>query len=207
MESDNVLLTVAILAVIVSLLATGFTYFSVVSLATKISGYAGSDASANLTVESSTSVNFTTDTVDWGSGRLDPGATGANLFTVGAGSVNGGNWTAKSGLILENIGNTNVTLNLSGAKTASTFIGGTNAVYKFNVSDNEASSCLNTSGKQDYVPGLTFEDVHTTVNYTYCDPFVYHAAQDTIRIDFNVTIPEDSSTGALGDVITATAYT
>jgi hypothetical protein len=207
MKAGNILMIVAIVAVIASLVATGITLFSIVNLSARISGFAATTGTANLTVESSASVNFTTDTVDWGSGRLDPGVTGANLFTVGAGSVNGGNWTAKSGLILENIGNTNVTLNLSGAKTASTFIGGTNAVYKFNVSDNEASSCLNTSGGQMFAEGLGFNDVHTTVNYTYCDPFVYHAAQDTIRIDFNVTIPEDSSTGALGDVITATVYT
>jgi hypothetical protein len=206
MDSEKILVVVAIVAVVVSLLATGFTYFSVVDLASKITGFAGSTGSANLTVESSLSVNFTTHNVSFGSGRVDSGSTAASLSTDGSGNVVGGNWTATTGLIFENIGNVNVTLNLSGAQTAAAFIGGTNPAYRYNVSQSEANSCSNTSGGTTVAHGV-YRDVDTTVNYTFCDPFVFHATSDELRIDFNITIPEDSSTGALGDVITATAYT
>jgi hypothetical protein len=44
-----------------------------------------------------------------------------------------------------------------------------------------------------------------TTTAIFCGRFQFADTADVIRIDFNLTIPSDSSTGALGDTITATA--
>lgn len=200
----------AVIAVIGSIVATGFTYFSVANLFSTITGHP-TVGETNLTVETSAQINFTTFSVNFGSGRVNAGSTAANLFTTGAGSVTGGNWTAKTGLILENTGNVNVSLNLTGAKTAAQFVGGTNPVYRWNITNAEANSCVNGSAITNGEVGLdlnTFHNVNTTVGLSrVCPTFRFDSTADQIRIDFNITVPEDSLTGALGDVITATVYT
>lgn len=210
MKSDNLLLTVAVIAVAASLIATGFTYFSLVNLAAQISGYATSTGQANLTVETLASINFTKNFVNWGSGRLNPGATAASLTSLNTNNVSGGNWTlaADGGLQIENIGNVNVSLNISGAKTAAQFIGGTNPVYKWNFTDPEGKSCVNSTMNANASIMNIFTNVITSVNSALiCPVFGFISSNDSIRIDFNLTIPEDSITGALTDTITATAYT
>lgn len=207
MKSDNLLLIIAVVAVVVSIFATGFTYFSIANLAEQITGYA-TQATANLTVETLAQVNFTNFSIAWGSGRVNPGATAASLITTGAGTVTNGNWTADDGLILENAGNVNVSLNITGNKAASAFIGGTNPAYQWNITNVEANSCINTTGGTGTLDLNTFHNVNTSLGASLvCNTFGFKASADTIRIDFNVTVPEDSSTGALTDLINATAYT
>lgn len=206
-NSDGLLLILAIFAVVVSVVATGLTYLSVEDYTTKISGFVLT-GEANLSVESSVVVNFTTRAINWGSGRVNVGSTSAALSTVGAGSVANGNWTAQTGLILENIGNVNVTMNLSGSKTAASFLGGTSPMYKWNISNSEANSCVNSTGGLVSLDLDTFHDVNTTVGASLtCPTFQFKAASDQIRIDFNISISEDATSGAKGDVITATIWT
>ncbi|NCO11848.1 hypothetical protein CO038_03450 [Candidatus Pacearchaeota archaeon CG_4_9_14_0_2_um_filter_39_13] len=199
MNDSNLLLGLAVIAVVVSVIAAGFTYLSIASLTTKISGLA--IGTANLTVETQASINFTTAVVNWGSGKVNDGQTQAHLSTVGAGSVSNGNWTAATGLILENNGNSNVSLNITVGKNASNFIGGTGSLYFINVSDNEVGACTNASG---FALGL-FYSANTSNTLLNCNSFRFDEAADAIRIDFNITIPENSLKGALGDIITATA--
>ena len=210
MKSDNLLLTIAVLAVAASLIATGFTYFSLVNLAAQISGYATSTGQANLTVESQASINFTKSFVNWGSGMLNPGGTAASLTTFETNNVSGGNWTLSGagGLQIENIGNINISLNLTGAKTAVQFIGGTNSVYKWNITNVEVGSCINgTAASSGNLDLNTFHNVNISIGASIvCPTFRFETGNDLIRIDFNLTIPEDSLTGALTDTITATAY-
>lgn len=208
MKEDNFLLAVAIAAVFVSLVAAGFTYFSMSNLVERITGYA--TGTVNLSVESTAAINFSTASISWGSGRVNPGASVASLTTFETNNVSGGNWTLVNpgGLRIENIGNLNVTLNLSGAKTAATLLGGTGPVYKWNITNVEASSCLNaTGGTVGMVTPLNvFNDVNTTTVIA-CNIFPFVSGSDSIRIDFNLTVPENSLTGSLGDIITATATT
>jgi len=198
MEDNNFLLTLAVVAVIVSVVAAGFTYLSIASLSARISGFA--IGTANLTVESQASINFTTATIDWGSGKVNDGQTIAHLTTVGNGAVYNSNWTAASGLLLENNGNVNVTLNITVGKNPQDFIGGTNPLYYINVSNVEAGSCTATS----FVPGI-FYVANASNNILNCNSFRFDETTDLIRIDINISIPENSKKGALGDIITATA--
>ena len=208
MKDEKLLLAMAVVAVAVSVLAAGITYFTVANLVSTITGF-GTTGETNLTVETLTQVNFTTASINFQSGRVTPGGSAASLYTIGTGTVTGGNWTAAGGLILQNAGNVNVSLNLTADRTATQFIAGTNPAYEWNITNNEANSCLNSSGVgSDFTYWLNeFYPPNTTVDTGFvCPRFRFEAANDQIRIDINLTIPENSRTGALRDQINATAY-
>lgn len=205
---NGILMIIAVVAVVTSLFVVGYTYFSVISLGNSISGHA-SGATANLSVESYISVNFTTDSISWGSGKVNDGQTYAVLTTLEANNVTNGNWTLTvgGGLKLQNDGNNNLTLNLSGSKTAAQFIGGTSPNYEWNISNAEANSCVNATGGLVSLDLDTFHAVNNTVGTGLaCPIFQFGSSNDLIRIDFNITVPENSLTGALTDTITATAH-
>ena len=196
----------AVVAVIVSLFSLGLVYMSTNTLLSKISGYVSS-GEANLTVETKAEINFTTRAINFGSGRVNQQATAASLTTFATGNVTGGNWTlgTAGGMRIENIGNVNVTLNLSAGKTAATFIGGTNPAYEWNLTNVEAGSCLNSTQQNiSFTMNRWLTASSAAGSAIWCDVFPYEAGKDTVRLDFNLTIPENSLTGVLGDVITAT---
>ena len=209
MADNNSSKTITVLAVfvfIISLFSVGVFYLSAKTLFSTISGYASSVGEANLSVETTVIINFTTAHINWGSGRVNSGASSATLDTS-AGTVTNGNWTVQSnGLVLENIGNVNVTLNLSGTKTAAQMIGGTTPIYYWTFSEAEAGSCLNSTGGTTlwWTPG-SWTDVNTTTT-NICGRFRFGDSQDTFRIDFQLVVPSDSLIGARGDTITATAF-
>ena len=207
--ADSKFITVlAVVVVVASIFSIGLVYMSARNLVNVISGYATSTGEANLTVETQATINFTTISISWGSGRVTPGAAAASLSSVeGTTNVSGGNWSLQTagGLRLVNLGNVNVTLNLSGTKTAATMIGGTSPVYKWNVTNVESGSCLNSTGGTDGIPLAAYYDVNTTTAL-FCGRFRYADASDSVMINFNLTIPSDSIVGALGDTITATAF-
>ena len=203
MDEEKLLLVIAVVAVIASLIAAGFTYFSIASLVTKVSGFATGEA--NLTIESLASINFTTNSIDWGSGQVDSGAPSAQLTTLETGNVTNGNWTlaTSGGLRIENIGNVNVSLNLSVGKSPSAFLGGTSPGYEWNVSNIETGSCLNSTGGTGNLNLGTWSSTSTT-STNFCGILQFVTASDSVRIDLNLTVPSDSLTGSLGDTITAT---
>lgn len=193
-ENDSVLV-IAVFAVIASLAAAGFSYYAM-SEGPKVSGFLSNTdtGTASLTVESVLEIEFTDDTVAFGSGRVATGQASATLYTNG--TIVNGNWTAEStGLVLENKGNVNAsTLTLSATKTAATLLGGTSPQYNWKVSSAD-SAC--TSAISSY----------TAVNSSAvaCNQFGYLDSADTLRIDFELVVPMDSLKGALSDTITATA--
>jgi hypothetical protein len=206
MNSDDLLLSVAVVAVVVSLLGMGMTYYSIDSFKkTWLTGFA--TATVNLTVESNLAINFTTDLIEFGSGQVDPGISNATLDTA-AGTVTNGNWTeVTQGFVLENIGNVDCNLSFKTGKTAGNFIGGASAggpQYKWNATNSEAGSCVNSSATALAV----WNDWNTTGTGTkICNIFYANNTKDTIRIDIFLLIPEDSKTGVLTDTVTATAST
>ncbi|HVY01815.1 MAG TPA: hypothetical protein VHA12_03565 [Candidatus Nanoarchaeia archaeon] len=223
-NTDNVLLLLAIAAVLVSAVGAGVTYSNLgMQKETLFTGFATTtdNATVNITILSSIAINFTTDSINFGAGRLDIGATNATLVTIPTINNSGGNWTnVTSGFILENIGNLNVSIYLMTGKTAATFLGGTNPQYQYNVTpvaDNgnalasPQTSCMNlTAGFLS-----VWHDVNNTQlgsnrdqEGTYvCSNFSYQDTNtDTLRIDLRLVVPSDSFTGALGDIMTASAY-
>jgi len=198
-KCNEVLFYFALILLIIALVVFFINFLKIIELTGMAVG------TANLTVESKTSINFSTNIIDWGSGSVDVGEDNATLNTVaGADNVVNGNWTSNTaGLIIENIGNQNVTLDLKGGKTAQTFFGGTNPSYQYNASNSEEDSCT-----FNIVEGA-FQDVNITgpAGTRVCNVFNVLDSADTIRIDIRVVIPSDATqTGsAIGDILTATA--
>ena len=201
-KSENHMLVLAIAAVIVSAIGAGISYNSFSVGEKWFTGYVTDTGTVNLTVITTASINFTTDNINFGVGRVDAGAPNATLVTTGRNNT-GGNWTnVTQGFVLENIGNLNVTISLSTGKNAATFLGGTNPRYQFNVTNVEIGSCINRSG---YNLGQWY-DANTTSPGTYiCSNFSFSDVRDTIRIDVRLVVPSDSLTGDLGDIVTADA--
>jgi hypothetical protein len=212
-KGDNVLLLFAALAVLLSIISGFLTFFSVNNFTNNVVGLV-TTGSINLSVETGASFNFTTSTLDWGSGRVDAGKNSASLtsYNSPAGkNVSGGNWTllTAGGLRIQNTGNVNVTLNISAGKTAAQFIGGTGPVYRWNLTAVEAGACLNTTGgsTSDGGPKMNLSEYNdaTTSNWIFCEVFQYVSGSNEVRIDINLTVPSDSITGELSDTITASA--
>jgi len=198
MTEDNTVLIIAVLAVIASLAAAGFSYYSI-SQGPKIAGFAlSSTGTTNLTIASTADINFTATNINWGSGIVNATKAGAVLDSD-AGTVINGTWTAVSTpLVLENIGNVNVTLTLN-SSLAAQFIGA-GASYKLKIADKASNTgaCGGTNGFSSYT------DVSGT-NQNACSDFGYIDNRDEIEIDVQLYIPYNVSTGAKGAILTATA--
>ena len=195
MTEDNTVLIIAVLAVIASLAVAGFGYYSI---SPKVSGFAlSSTGTMNLTITQTADINFTATNINWGSGIVNATKAGAVLDSD-AGTVINGTWTAVSTpLVLENIGNVNVTLTLN-SSLAAQFIGA-GASYKLKIADKTGNSnaCL-TNGFSSYL------EVSGT-NQNACSDFGFLDSRDEIEIDVRLYIPYNVSTGTKGAMITATA--
>jgi len=203
MNKSNLFLIVAIIAVGLTL-ANLIVVVNKINYTKKLTGYVTNVGYANLTIESAVNINFTTNSINWQSGRVNTGQINATLDTA-AGTVTNGNWTAVSnGLVLENIGNVNASIEIKSGQTAAQFLGGTNPKYQWNFTNVESDSCTVAAG----VSLSSWYDTNTTDPGTdVCDVLGFDDAADTMRIDIKLVVPYNSNTGALGDIITATATT
>ncbi len=215
MRVDKTIIFLCIIALSLTLIAIKVNFFSENSeipftgLATAGNNTLGK---VNITILTGVVINFTTDTINWGSGRVDAGANNATLDTSGRTpetKMLNGNWTGgytneTNGLILENIGNINAALHIKTASNATTFIGGVNPLYQFNITNNETGSCVNATG---FNLGEYYDVNATSGDGTLvCDVLNSDNSADTIRLDILLRIPGVSNTGSLEDQITATAY-
>ena len=206
MTSDTTLVTVASLAALLAFV------FMLYGTGIGFTGNVVDTGSVNISVDTSTAVNFTTDRVNFASGVVNLGATNATLNTA-AGTVVGGTFSTATGFLLQNIGNTNVSLDVATTKTAATLLGGTLPLYQYNVSNVESGSCLNSThnplNATQVWGGLqidSFLNVNTTSpGSRVCAVFPFKDTADQVRIDILLAVPSDSFTGQLNDTITVTA--
>lgn len=157
---------------------------------------------AIVSVTALTEVNFTAGSMDWGAGRVNSGESSATLYSD-IGTVTGGSWTPNSGeLILENIGSDNVILHIYSDKDADALVGGTASInsFQWKMAEIESGSCVN-------ITDTSWTNVNTTSPGTrLCDIFYAADASDSIKIDFTIVIPSDTTvSGAQSATITATA--
>ncbi len=202
-QTGNVLTIVVFVFFAISLILFLYTLYN---LTAKTTGYAS--GYVNLTVSTSITINVTTHTVNWSVGTITSGNTNASLVTQGtsAGTATRGNWSGANAkaLVIENIGNVNCSLVLSGTKTAATFFGGTanEQAYQWNVSQKEVGACGSWSEN-------SMKETWATVNTsaaTVCNRMEYHTAMNEMFIDFKLVVPYDATnTGALNDTITISA--
>ena len=196
MIRDNLLVVVASLIFVISIGGLFSTYGSLVDLVRPdlFTGYVTDGASINLTVDTSASLNLTTDEVSWGSGSVDAGETNATIDTEG--NIVRGNWTALSeGLVALNNGNVDIRLDLSSNKNSTEFLGGTNPSYKYKVTNVDSGACTPPA---EFVLGTYYEINSTAVQV--CSTFT---KDKSVRIDFKLVIPSNSEAGILSSTITA----
>ena len=171
-----------------------------------LTGHATDTGTANLTIQSAASISFITNNINWGSGHVDEIPTFAVLDTSlngEAGGVINGTWTNASGLVLQNDGNSNVSLTIMTGKNATNFIGGASPTYKIRVRDNEANSCYGIGTKNNYTL-YDFTEADTS-NQQACNYFRFEDSDDSVIVDVQLHVPEDALPTAKSDIITATA--
>ena len=197
MKSTDLLMVIAIVAVAFASVNLIITIDKIKDFKA-LTGFAIDTGTANLTISGLAQINFTTDVISWGTGSVPTGKISCELDTEN--NENCTDFTAvNGGLILENIGNVNVTLNLSSDKNAASFIGGSDAtpMFQWKVTNNETGSCLPDTNITSYT------DV-TVATQLACENFGYLLAADALEIDLRVVIPSDAA-GTKGSIITATA--
>ncbi len=212
MKSDNLLVIVAAIAVIVSasalLLQLSNWYAYQVMFAP-----ADDEGTASVQIASNAKIDFTWDTIDWGAGYVTPGETAAWLDTKGGNAVNwendGGPIPAVTeGFILENIGNVDLDLSIgletpvdtwlpegttSGATLeyavtpcAGTF--GTDCTPGTMIEDDTSESCLKGPDLINFWMYQPMPEPPAPAQFV-CNPLYFVDTQDEIRIDLQLMLP------------------
>mgnify|MGYP006305416683 CR=1 FL=1 len=170
------------------------------------------EGSVEATVTSTTAINFTTTTVSFGTGTVDPSCNNCTMSTPSVSDATCCNSLAApaSGLVIENVGNENVTLDLNFSEDAAGYIGGTSPLFQMNVTEGEAGSCNNATGGAG--SGLVSTWNHTwgnvpTTESEVCNIFQPGYSNDQLKIDVKVRIPDNSKTGLRNATVTAKATT
>jgi hypothetical protein len=197
---------------LLAVLAVGFAAtnsYMALSKYSKISELTGFGTSGyvNVTVATIVSVNFTQDTINWGAGSIGIGQNNASLLAADpGGTVARGNWstTGIKALSLENLGSTNVTLQIASDKDAATLFGGSagNRRYQLNVTSSDVGSC---NGALVNNLSLWVNPNTTAPGDQYCSQLGFIDTQDQINISVILVVPYDGNTGILSTTLTATA--
>jgi hypothetical protein len=208
---DNALLVVAIVAVAVSVIA-----FFVVSGAFKNIQLApdADEGIAQINVIENIQIDFTFDTLDFGVGYINPGAGSVVLDT--STGTDDTDWLdsgalvidiPNEGFIMENIGNVDLDIDLSMDTLTDTWLvpgpSVTSAVLRYQVTNCNTADCsMAGATNDDTIAGCTigpdlgafatFQVVDEVAPGDHvCDPLTSANAQDEVRIDLELTIPED----------------
>ena len=194
--------TLAILLIAAIVISLGGTLISLNRLARiripDITGFT-IGATVGVNISETTEVNWTTSSIDWGTGTVVGGKRCTLNSYAAPDAANCTSFSTDSdGLVLENIGNKNVSLNISCGTDADGFIGGTSPVYKWNATELDgATTCVEVGTPSDWQTAST---VHTNI----CSNFQCDNDYDTIQFDVMVVLPDDAF-GEKEDTITATA--
>jgi hypothetical protein len=192
---------------------------------------ANTDGYVQLNITSDTSIAFTKSTINFGNGYVNSSCNNCTMWTN---STTGGTskhlvqscceaqWntltagTTKVGLWIRNEGNTNLTVNLDFDKDASTFIGGTGALFQYRtLTDVSSKGCSGCSG---VAHDDNANSCKTTLRYTsaWADAntsnpilcanygFTNNPASDEMVLDVKVGIPRTSPTNAKVATLTIT---
>jgi hypothetical protein len=188
---------------------TGFTTFSTTGNVT------GQEPEGQIivSVQQVASLSFAINSINWGGGFLNT-SLGNQVCVLDTEGSNSNSQcrnfsTVTQGLVLENDGSANLTVDLRSNATADQFIGGDSALneFKWKISQNESGSCGNLTGPASYV------DVNTTAPGTrICSTFFatglgglnFLNDADTLEIDINITIPYDALGGLKRALLVAT---
>ena len=186
--SNNFLALLVVVAIAVALAG----YF----LPAKMTGRAAATGTLAADLNSTTAINFTVDSINFGSVAVPEGWPSCQID-----SESNTNCTASppsDGFTVENIGNENVSLQLATGKDAADLLGGTGPKYQWKVTDKDTDACTGAAG--------AYVDVNKTSPGTeICSVFFKEPTKDEIYIDVLLVVPSDAVPGAKSDTFTATA--
>ena len=223
--SNKTLALLLFVAIVASLFSLFVSLNKITSLRefSGITGFVTPNATANVTINAIASMYFSDNSIDFGGGYVN--GTVCEISTLGENSPNGLNGNAgggynfsvvQQGFVLENTGSANLSVQLMSNKNAEDFIGHASAVFEWNVTQGEASSCLNATGTTINLPwinisGAPFEAVDKATSQAeakvICQNFQYVDASDTLNISINISIPQGAPAGAKTAEITAIGTT
>lgn len=187
-SKEEIFSYIAILVIVVSLASIG----------TQLTGRATAvdTAIVNLTVITSAAINFSVALIEFGSGVVENLTAGATLETDQ--SVQQGNWSGtQDPLTLENIGNVNITLNLTSDVDAASFLGGLSPTFEYQVTNIDTDACVGNAA-------TSWVEFGTGVGIVVCNPLEFNNSKDEIDIHIKLYVPSDSKTGDRTATITAT---
>ena len=167
----------------------------------------------NFSITESTSVSVTR-SIEFGSGFINESTTSyvvleSNNSNYGADNGNGSwSWSAK-GLqyfLLENDGNTNVTINVSANVSAASLIGGgagalSDPILQYAITFELGDACNGT-----YTAQYTWTTLTNNVNSTACSLFYYNATSDKLNVSIRLCVPEDAYLGGRDAMVTFDFY-
>jgi hypothetical protein len=187
--SNNFLALLVVVAIVVVL--AGFM------MPAKITGNAGNTGTLAGVLGETTGINFTNDTINFGTIQV-PGLAPSCQVDTESNTNCTGDTAPANGFVVENTGNKDVALLLATGKDAASLLGGTNPGYQWKVSDKDAGAC--TGAANAYV------NVNITAPGTeICSNFSSPQARDEININVLLVIPSDAAPGSKTDTFTATA--
>ncbi|MBD3252530.1 hypothetical protein GF386_02260 [Candidatus Pacearchaeota archaeon] len=205
-EHKNLLLTLSVIILLVSLINISVTLFKISDFKKSYSGY--TTGYVNITVLESVVLEVTRDIIDWGSGQINDSYPNATLYTSGndTGVVERGNWSGENakGIIVKNIGSVNCSLYIKTDKDAHDFFesfSSSNEEYKINVSDKESGSCYNPF----FNISLWYDVNKTSPGDLFCEELSYYESNNEVFVDVLLTVPNDTTKlGVQSDLITFT---
>jgi hypothetical protein len=229
MASDKVLLIVSVLAVVISGFLIVATYTNLPAIGGIFFAPNQSVGYANVTIVESLSINFSRNTINWGSGYVDGATSNATLDSLGqhTGWVNKSSgvygFPVNDGFVLTNIGNLDAALFMKTGKNATVFIGGTfdgGPQYLFNVTNCNLANCTYAQDQLDLLGACTPDASFTMGAFTdvpystapddgtrICSSLGHLPTANEVRVDLRIVIPKDAPIRSEGnlDTITATA--
>ncbi len=163
-----------------------------------ITGMATSSGNVTLTVNSTSAIQFAVNSVNWGTGSVNASDVTHNytctLDTEGTttGCIN---FTAVTQpLIIENNGNTNLSVSIYSNASATDFIG-SGSTFQWKVLQNESGSCTTTPSPATYSP----VNVSVSNATIICSNLGYTDSNDSLKLNLKVTIPLAVMSGPAGD--------
>jgi hypothetical protein len=187
--SNNFLALLVVVAIVVVL--AGFM------MPAKITGNAGNEGTLYSVIGEVTGINFTNDTINFGTISIPSMAPSCEVDTESNTNCSGATAPA-NGFVVENTGNKDVALLLATGKDATDLLGGTTPTYQWKVSDKDAGACTDAAN--------AYVNVNKTAPGTeICSNFSSPQARDELNINVKLVVPSDAAPGAKTDTFTATA--
>lgn len=162
-----------------------------------ISGRATDTGTASFEQLNIASINVT-GAIDFGPGRVDIGQTSATLDSS-TGVCTNGNWTfGAEGLLVENDGTVNITVDVQANETSTQFVGGSavSPTVKYKITEEEVGSCGGAiaNGTAFTLFGALNDD--TANSYAkICDNLDVDPTKNALNATIEVVVPADAYTG------------